>query len=128
MLQTRLYEVLKPVAHAFTTGDLKSKLEKGTGKEESAAQRLAKAGSSRNQDEGGPKFSTYKGRDVTAQAPKGPEVNKELLSEFSAVNSRNITEEMFQALSDIVDKVLEKQIDSVEAAKKHQESEDSVET
>ena len=96
---------------------MKSKPDKGTGKGESAAQSLAKAGSSRNQDEGGPKFSTYKGRDVTAQAPKGPEVSKELLSEFSTLNSRDITDEMFKALSDIVNKILVKQIDIAEATR-----------
>ena len=108
---------LLTVVHAFQAGELKSKPDKGTGKVESAAQSLAKAGSSRNQDEGGPNFSTYKGRDPTAQAPRGFEVSKELLSEFSTLNSRDITDEMFQALSDIVNKVLVKQIDIAEATK-----------
>ena len=108
---------LPTVVNAFTSGYLKSKLEKGTRKEESAAQSLAKAGSSRNQDEGGPKFDTYKGRDVTAQPPKAFEVNKEFLSEISCLNSLITTDEMFEALGDIVQSVLEKQIDIIEAAK-----------
>ena len=101
------------VINAVATGKLKNKLEK----ESTTSQSLSETGSTRGKDEGGPNFTKFKGRDVTAGAPKIPEVSIQFLNEVSAFNSLDQSEDLVTSFTAIVDNIMEKEVDIASSAK-----------